>query len=109
MVHSSVLSQTIELPQLTDNVKANPSLIAGLLDLEDIFKTRWPYVPGKYGFADDEMKSELKAQESMKKTLEKRVKEVKDGETKAEVMVDEGGRPRYVDSWLGSVLHELID
>jgi hypothetical protein len=108
MVHPSVLSQTIELPQLMDNVNANPSLVASLLEIEEIFKTHWPYDPGQSALTGDEAKSELKSQEAMKKSLGRMVKKAENRELKTEVMVDEGGRPRYTQSWLGSIIHELM-
>ena len=109
MVHSSVLSQTVQVPQLIDNVKANPSLVTSLQDTEESFKTQWSYVPGQHVSTDSEAVAELKSQESMKKSMEKRMKEAAERKTKTEVMVDEGGRPRYTDSWLGGIVHEWID
>ncbi|KAF8521484.1 hypothetical protein JB92DRAFT_3277272 [Gautieria morchelliformis] len=109
MVHPSVLYQTIKLPQLMDNVKANPSLVARLLETEEIIKTHWKYDPSQSVLTGDEAKKELKSQESMKKSLEKMVKKAENREMTTEVMVDEGGRPRYTQSWLGSIIHELME
>lgn len=107
MIHPSVLDQTIELPQITANVKVNPSLVASLFPLEEAFKTHWPYIPGQPSLKGKEAISELKSQESMKTSLENLVKKEADSEMKSEVMVDERGRPKYTDSWLGSIIHEL--
>ncbi|KAF8523076.1 hypothetical protein BU17DRAFT_43975 [Hysterangium stoloniferum] len=102
-VHPSVLAQTIKIPQLMVNVKANPALLVELRELEDIIKKDWPYVPGQNVPQDEEAKSEFESQQSMKKSLEKMAADAQ----KSEVMVDEGGRPRYTESWLGAFIHEF--
>ncbi|KAF8576583.1 hypothetical protein K439DRAFT_1640432 [Ramaria rubella] len=98
-IHHSVTSQHLLLPQLEANISANPELVTSLAPLEERFKNWWPYVPGENQPHDlererkDEEKSLLrKAEESVGTN---------------EVMEDEGGRPRYEESWMGSVIQKL--
>jgi hypothetical protein len=108
VIHPSVMYQTIELPQVEANVKANSSLMGTMLPLEEEFKGEWKYVPGQHTLTGDEAKSELANQESEKKILLNMVKKGAASEMRKEVMTDEGGRPRYEESWLGSIIHELV-
>ncbi|KAI6133030.1 hypothetical protein EDD16DRAFT_1688684 [Pisolithus croceorrhizus] len=46
-VHPSVLEQAHLVPQLVKNIQANPSLVCGLLPLEEQMKRDWDYDPMK--------------------------------------------------------------
>lgn len=106
-IHPSVLHQVVTVPQVTANTKSNPSLVCELNEVEMLFKENWPYVPGKVNQDNPEGKEELALQNSMKKQLEKMVINAAKEPLESEVMVDEGGRPRYQPSWLGSIIHEI--
>ncbi|KAF8585533.1 hypothetical protein K439DRAFT_1652901 [Ramaria rubella] len=102
-IHPSVMCQTVELPSLKAIVKNNHAILAGLLDLDELFKSEWKYVQGQHVDDSKEGKLELSSQEAMKKSLEKLAQKAEE----TEVMTDEGGRPRYTDSWLGSIIREI--
>ncbi|KIJ26137.1 hypothetical protein M422DRAFT_55669 [Sphaerobolus stellatus SS14] len=127
-IHPSVLSQTITIPEVTESIKANPALLCDLDDMgkmvrslekvettpddlddaEHIVKETWPYVAGKDEFNVDVVK-EHASQEAMKKSLEK-MQAAADSKRlgRQEIMTDEGGRPRYGQTWLGSIWHAII-
>jgi len=104
-VHPSVLSQTIELPPVDANLKQNPALLNALLPLEELFKAEWPYVPGQP--IDKIAKEELESQESEKRALVNMAKKAVAEKLKTEIMTDEAGTPRYEESWLGKIIHEV--
>ena len=89
-------------------VKQNPGLLDTLLPLEEQFKAEWPYVPGQAVPHDEVTKEELESQDLEKRTLLSMAKKAAADELKTETMQDESGRPRYEESWVGSIIHHLI-
>ncbi|KIJ32054.1 hypothetical protein M422DRAFT_185034 [Sphaerobolus stellatus SS14] len=102
-IHPSVQEQDVVSPKVTTNITANPSLLCSLHELEELVRKTWPYVPGKHEVTGKDGKEDIDSQNLMKKELNKMVE--KAGST--EIMVDEGGRPRYHENWLGSIIHEI--
>jgi len=103
-VHPSVMFQSVPLPHIDELVKSNPGLFCSLMPLEEKFKDWWPYVPGVNQPHGSEAKSEKQQLEAEKKSL---FSKAKDKVGLKETMEDEGGRPRYEDTWVGSLLHKL--
>lgn len=79
----------------------NSALMLPLLPLEEKFKEWWPYVPGKYapGDLETEMQKENKGK-SIWQIIGQKI-------GLRETMEDEGGRPRYEKTWVGSVIHKI--
>ncbi|GJJ08812.1 hypothetical protein Clacol_003031 [Clathrus columnatus] len=111
-VHPSVKEQRTQIPQLLENIKTTPALICDLHEIEDKFKDVWRFIPRERinvgGENDAESDLENESQEAMAKSLEKMAKKAAQSQMESEVMVDEGGRPRYQESWIGSIVHELF-
>jgi len=111
-IHPSVQEQRIQIPQLIANIKTNPKLLCDLHEMEGKFKEVWASIPRERVNADpeDDSESDLEdqSQEAMVKSLEKMAKKAAKRQMETEVMVDEGGRPRYQESWIGSIVHDLF-
>ncbi|KIJ26135.1 hypothetical protein M422DRAFT_785320 [Sphaerobolus stellatus SS14] len=104
-IHPSALAQHVVIPELLHNVKTNEALVCELGPIEQHFKDNWPFIEHEL---DDEEKTELHAQESMLHKLHIAVEKMEKKLGSTEIMVDEGGKPRYQPSWLGSFFHELV-
>jgi len=104
-VHPSTMHQTVEYPQLMANVNECPELLGTLSPLEESLKDAWPYVPGKYTSEEESYESETQSQAQEKQTLFGMAKSFLG--LQRETMEDEGGRPRYEETWLGAIAHEL--
>jgi len=102
-IHPSVLEQSVTIPKVSQNIKANPTLLCELQELEDLVKKEWPWVPGDHSTSGKDGEQDVASQKSMLHSLQRMTSEAE----KTEVMVDEGGKPRYEESWLGSIIHEL--
>lgn len=72
-------------------------------------KKVWNYIP-KEEITDEKTETNLEnqSQSAMIKSLENMAKKTAEDQMRSEVMVDEGGRPRYQESWIGSIVHELF-
>lgn len=76
--------------------------------MEERMRKAWNYIPREEDHDEKECDVEDASQNEMMKSLQKMAKESVKGEMQSEVMVDEGGRPRYQESWIGAIVHEIF-
>jgi len=99
-IHPSVKNQSTAIIEVEENITKNPSLMVSLFPLEEDFRNRWPYVPGQNPPDDLEQEKEDYEGKSLFRTLKEKI-------GLKEEMQDEGGRPRYEETWIGSLYHKL--
>jgi hypothetical protein len=106
-VHPSVLRQKQILPQLKANIDNNPTLISGLLPIEEEMYKNWPYVPGQNPPKDTKNKetSDDRMHKSFLNMAMQNGRElghhVLHEITHTEIMRNASGSPVYQKSWLG--------
>ncbi|KIJ68497.1 hypothetical protein HYDPIDRAFT_125092 [Hydnomerulius pinastri MD-312] len=118
-VHPSVLEQAQIAPALKASIQKDPSLVCGLLPLEEEMKKNWPFTPGKNIPKDSKGRAQVESDTTAKASfLWSTTKEVvtvgtelgtelfKQVTTQVETTNANGGKQSSTTSWLTSLAHE---